>query len=340
MKIALTCSIKPENLTPEDREKYAEFDSRGTINDLADAIKANGHDIEVIDVRKNIRDVLISKKNEIDLVFNVAEGIEGEEREALVPGVCEELGIPFSGAGFKTSVIVLNKAKAKEVLVKENIPTPRFQIFNSWEEELRGLSFPLLVKPMLEGSSRGIFNDNLVDNLDDLKKIVKKLVRDYKQPVIVEEFINGREFTVAVIGYKNPVILPIVEIKFDHLPDDLHPMDSYEAKWIYDSPEIIENNPDKDPLVCPAKISDGLKKKIEETVLNTYKALDCKDWARIDVRLDKDGIPNILEVNTPPGFMKDPLENSRLPKAAYANGWSYEKLIGEVLDSAIKRWGL
>jgi len=335
MKIAITCSIKPDILSEEDKEKYAEFDSRETINDLADAIKANGHDVEVIDVREDIKDVLMAKKDNIDLVFNVAEGMEGEEREALVPGVCEELGIPFSGAGFKTSVIVLNKAKAKDVLVNANIPTPRFQIFSDGEEELKDLSFPLLVKPLIEGSSRGVFNENLVSNVDGLKKIVKKVVDGYKQPAIVEEFIDGREFTVSVIGYNNPIVLPIVEIRFDHLPDDIHPMESYEAKWIYDDPKV-----GRDSLICPAEVSDELKKAIEENVLNTYKALDCKDWARIDVRLDKDGVPNILEVNTPPGFMKDPLENSRLPKAAYVNGWSYEKLIGEVLNSAIERWNL
>jgi D-alanine-D-alanine ligase len=267
-------------------------------------------------------------------VFNVAEGLDGYDREALVPRICEELEIPFSAAGSVTLVNNLDKAKTKDILEENNIATPKFQVFDKEEEQLmETMNFPLLVKPMLEGSSKGIFNENLVDNEAELKKIIKKTVDEYKQPVIVEEFLNGREFTVSVIGYNNPIILPIVEIKFDHLPEDVHPMDSYEAKWIYDSPEFIEKNK-VDPIVCPALIDEVLEKKIEEIVLKTFKVLDCKDWSRIDVRLDKDGIPNILEVNALPGFMKDPKENSRLPKAAYAAGWSYDKLIGEVIKSA------
>lgn len=332
----MTCSIKPENISEKDKEKYAEFDSRETINDLADAIKANGHSLEVIEVRDNIRQVLETKKNNIDLVFNVAEGLEGEDREAIVPKICEELNIPFTAAGSRTLIITLNKAKTKEILEKNNIPTPKFQIFENEDDELfEGMNFPLLVKPLLEGSSKGLFNENLVDDTESLKKIINKIIKNYNQAAIVEEFLNGREFTVSVIGYKEPIVLPIVEVKFDHLPENIRPMDSYEAKWIYDNPKS-----GIDPLVCPAEIDEELENKVKETTLKAFKALDCKDWARIDIRLDKNNAPNVLEVNALPGFMKDPEENSRLPKAAYAAGWSYERLIGEVLNSAVKRWGL
>ncbi len=335
MNIALACSIKPDNIDEKDKEKYAEFDSRETIKELAKAIEANNHKVEIIDVKENIKDVLNNKKSNISLVFNVAEGLHGEEREAVVPKICEELKIPFSGAGSETSVIVLNKAKTKEILLTNNIPTPKFQVFNNEDEELKELEFPLLVKPLLEGSSKGLFNENLVNDEESLKKIIKKIKINYNQAAIVEEFLNGKEFTVPIIGYDNPVVLPIVEIKFDHLPSNIHPMDSYEAKWIYDNPEA-----EIDPLVCPAKLDKELEDKIKEIALKTFKVLDCKDWARIDMRLCKNNVPNVLEVNTPPGFMKDPKENSRLPKAAYALGWSYEKLISEVLNSAIKRWKL
>jgi len=335
MKIALTCSIKPAVVSDEDKEKYAEFDSMGSINDLADAIIANGHDVDVIDVREDIKDVLLAKKDNIDLVFNVAEGLEGYDREALVPKLCEELEIPFSASGSVTLINTLDKAKTKEILVSNGIKTPKFQIFSTGGEELNELSFPLLVKPMFEGSSKGLFNENLVNNLEELKKIIKKTIKGYKQPVIVEEFLDGREFTISIIGYDDPIMLPIVEIKFDHLPDDIHHMDSYEAKWIYDNPSA-----DHDPLACPAELDSELKKKIEDVALRTYKTLDCKDWARVDIRLGAKGEPNVLEVNALPGFMKDPKENSRLPRAAYSNGWSYEKLIKEVIDSAIKRLNL
>ena len=318
------------------KEKYAEFDSKETINDLAEAIRANGHSVEVIDVREDIEDILINKKNNIDLVFNVAEGLEGYDREALVPMICEELEIPFTAAGSETLVITLNKAKTKEILENNRIATPKFQIFENEDDELlEDMKFPLLVKPLLEGSSKGLLNENLVNDNESLRKIIKKIKINYGQPAIVEEFLNGREFTVSVIGYENPIILPIVEIKFDHLPKNIHPMDSYEAKWIYDNP-----NAKIDPLVCPAEIDKELENKIKEVALKTFKVLDCKDWARIDIRLDKDGVPNVLEVNALPGFMKDPKENSRLPRAAYAFGWSYRELIGEIIKSAKERYNL
>jgi len=250
--------------------------------------------------------------------------------------ICEELEIPFTAAGSETLVITLNKAKTKEILENNRIATPKFQIFENEDDELlEDMKFPLLVKPLLEGSSKGLLNENLVNDNESLRKIIKKIKINYGQPAIVEEFLNGREFTVSVIGYENPIILPIVEIKFDHLPKNIHPMDSYEAKWIYDNP-----NAKIDPLVCPAEIDKELENKIKEVALKTFKVLDCKDWARIDIRLDKDGVPNVLEVNALPGFMKDPKENSRLPRAAYAFGWSYRELIGEIIKSAKERYNL
>jgi len=334
MRIAITCSIKPENIDEKDKEKYAEFDSRKTISDLAEAIRANNHQVEIIDVKGDIREILEKGKGNIDLVFNVAEGLDGHDREAMVPRICEELQIPFTAAGSNTLLNTLDKAKTKEILEENGISTPRFQVFESEHNPLlEDMRFPLLVKPLLEGSSKGLFNENLVNDANSLRKIIKKIQVNYAQPAIVEEFLDGREFTVSVVGYQNPTVLPIGEIKFDHLPPNIHPMDSYESKWIYDDPKR-----GIDPVVCPAKIDSKLEDKIKYIVLKTFKVLDCKDWSRIDVRLNKDGVPNILEVNALPGFMKDPLENSRLPRAAYAKGWSYEKLIGEVLSSAIKRW--
>ncbi|HLC96937.1 MAG TPA: ATP-grasp domain-containing protein [Candidatus Nanoarchaeia archaeon] len=267
------------------------------------------------------------------MVFNVAEGLEGFDREALVPKICEELDIPFTASGSITLINTLDKAKTKEILQEHGIPTPRFQVFETRDEDLLDLEFPLLVKPLLEGSSKGVFNKNLVNNEEDLKKMIKETIQKYTQPAIVEEFLDGREFTVAIMGYKDPIVLPIIEITFDHLPEDIHPMDSYEAKWIYDDPKK-----GVDPLVCPAKLEKGLENNIKSTALDAYEALDCKDWARIDIRLDQNSVPNVLEINALPGFMKDPKENSRLPRAAYAVGWTYQELIEKVIDSAVKRW--
>ncbi len=337
INIAITCNIKPEKSDEnEPDDKYAEFDSVETINDLKAAIEHHGHSVVVLDADETIFEKLKSHKDDIDLVFNIAEGLKGEFRESIVQIYCEILEIPCHGPGPLTAAITLNKARTKEILIANDIPTPKSQVFYADDEQLNGsLSFPLLLKPSLEGSSKGIFNENLVDNKDDLKRILSKIMKNYKQSVIVEEFLTGREFTVAVISNHKLIVLPIVEITFDHLPEGIHHMESYEAKWIYDNPNATD-----DPLICPAKLSKELEEKIRDIAIKTFKALDCKDWTRIDMRLDNEDNPYVLEVNSLPGLMKNPKENSRLPRAAYAAGWTYEQLIGEVLESAIIRWGL
>jgi D-alanine-D-alanine ligase len=204
--------------------------------------------------------------------------------------------------------------------------------------ELAGVSvrFPSIVKPQHEGSSKGIFNSSIVNNKDELIKQVANIIETYKEGAIVEEFLTGREFTVAIIGNeKNARVLPIVEIKFDSLPQGVNPIYSYEAKWIWDNAEspleIFE---------CPAKISPALQTEIEDICLKTYSILKCRDWCRIDVRLDAKGNPNILELNPLPGILPKPEDNSCFPKAARAVGMNYNKLIQQVLSIATERYGL
>ncbi|MFH1276544.1 MAG: D-alanine--D-alanine ligase [Candidatus Woesearchaeota archaeon] len=342
----MTCSIKPQELKEgESVETYAEFDSIQTITDLKDAIASHGHEVSIYNADEKLFENLKNNRKDIDFVFNIAEGLVGAFRESVAQTYCEVLNIPYHGPCPLTAALTLNKGRTKEILLANNIPTPKFKVIypnennhTSKEFDIEGLSFPILIKPMMEGSSKGIFNENLVDDIEQLGRIVNKIISKYNQPVIVEEFLNGREFTVSVIGYgKELTVLPVVEITFGHLPEGIHQMDSYEAKWIYDSPEFIEKNK-VEPVICPAEINSELLQQIENTVKKTFTVLDCKDWARIDMRLDKNGIANVLEVNALPGIMKDPKENSRLPKAAYAAGWTYEHLIGTVLKSALKRY--
>ena len=136
------------------------------------------------------------------------------------------------------------------------------------------------------------------------------------------------------MGNSNPRILPIVEIKFDNLPEGMNKFDSYEAKWIYDSPEMKH-----DPLICPAKLTNKLEAKIKKVCLDAYNALGCKDWCRIDMRVMK-GIPYVLELNALPGMIPDPKENSRFPRAAFTAGMTYNQVISEVLNHALKRYNI
>ena len=193
-----------------------------------------------------------------------------------------------------------------------------------------------MVKPLYEGSSIGIRNDSLVNTHEEMRERVLWLLKNYNEPALVEEFLPGREFTVAIIGNGSEArVLPIVEIIFDTLPRGVNPIYSYEAKWIWDQ----SSNPLK-IFECPARLGAELQSEIESICLKAYNILRCRDWCRIDVRLDTSGRPHILELNPLPGILPNPEDNSCFPKAARAAGMDYDQLINAVLDAACKRYGL
>ena len=189
---------------------------------------------------------------------------------------------------------------------------------------------------MHEGSSKGITERNLAADADALRAIVGDLLERYEQPVLVEDFLPGAEFTCGVLGNGAAArVLPIVGMNFDALPAGALPIYGFEAKWLWDRPE----NP-LDIFSCPARISDALRAEIEHVVLRAYDVLGCRDWSRIDVRLDASGRANIVEVNPLPGILPDPADNSCLPKAARAAGLDYDALIGAALEAAAARQGV
>ena len=272
-----------------------------------------------------------------DIVFNFAEGLIGVNRESHMPAILEMLQIPYSGSDALTLGICLDKSRAKEILTYHKIPNAKFLVADKLEDiEKADFEFPLIVKPISEGSSKGIFSSSFVKYRKELEDEVRRIVFSYNQPALIEEFLPGREFTIAVLGNGDETeILPIIEILYDEFPKDVVPLYSYEAKWILDTKENEFNVFD-----CPAKLDKKLEDQIKETVLRTYKVLRCKDWSRIDVRLDKNGVPNIIEINPLPGIMPDPNENSSFPKAARAAGMDYHQLIQSALYHAAKRYDL
>ena len=269
--------------------------------------------------------------------FNIAEGLFGASRESQIPAMLEMLRIAYLGSDPLTLAVCLDKSRAKEILSYYGIPTPRFLVVRS-EGQLDDLRVPVpaVVKPLHEGSSKGIFNSSLVMTGERLREEVSTVLSVYGQPALVEEFLPGREFTVGILGNGETArALPIVELKFDSLPPGVNRIYSYEAKWIWDRAE--------DPLEifqCPAKLDPALEERISTVCLDAYRVLGCRDWARIDVRLDAAGVPHILELNPLPGILPRPEDNSCLPKAARAAGMSYNQLINTVLDIAMTRCGV
>lgn len=337
MNIALAYNVRHYDplQNREKAEAEAEFDSPETIKLIKNTLVGLGHRVFLVEADEAAYPKFKRLRPKIDLVFNYSEGIRGLDREAQIPTILEMLGIPHTGGSPLSYAIGLNKVKTKEVLAAHKILTPAWQVFKNYQEKISThLKFPLIVKPQSEGSSKGIVVKSLVSDERQLRQRVKEEIQKYKQPALVEEFLDGREFTVGVLGHP-PKLLPIVEIKFDELPKGMPKFDHYEAKWIYDNPKFKS-----DPLVCPAKISKKLEKQINDSVLLAFEVLELADWARFDIRLDKRGRPNILEVNCPPGIIPDPKENSRFPRAAKVAGLNFPKLLQTVIASASKRYKL
>jgi D-alanine-D-alanine ligase len=326
-----------EEITEEEEEPppdlLAESDSDDTILAVQRAL-AERHTVVPIESDEYAFSRL--QETQPDLVFNMAERVSGPNRESHIPTLCEYLNIPFTGSDPLTLGICLDKSRAKEILSYYHVPNPQFWLFDQGDAVPDDLPLPLIVKPLYEGSSKGIKDNSLVRSAADLKARVDQVTRQYRQPVIVERFLPGREFTVGVLGnYPNLEILPVVEIDHAQLPAGAAPIYSYEAKWIWDTAEK--------PLAifqCPAHITPELQAKIESLIKSIYKVLRIRDWCRIDLRLDEQGEPQVIEINPLPGVLPNPDDNSCLPKAARAAGYTYNQLINRVVDAALARYGL
>ena len=334
-------------------DEFAEWDGAETIDAVANALSALG---DVIRLEANADFPLALRDARPDIVFNIAEGLRGVNREAHVPAICEFYGIPYSASDPFTLSLCLDKARTKEVLAFHGVPTAQFAVIRELRElgtgngerrqraasskqhrfPVPGSRFPVFVKPIHEGSSKGITEANYCETEQQLHAQVEFLLERYKQPVLIEEYLPGAEFTCAVLGNDDDArVLPIVGMNFEALPEGALPVYGFEAKWIWDRPEkpleIFE---------CPARITEELRSAIEEVVLRAYRVLGCRDWSRIDVRLDATGKPNVVEVNPLPGILPNPADNSCFPKAARAAGMSYDELIQTCLLHAAERQGI
>ena len=303
--------------------KYADQQKKDTMEQIF-KILSKSHKVVKIQVDEKISESLV--KSGVDIIFNISTGVRGESRQSQIPALLEMLGIPYVGSGILAHSLALNKAMAKEIFQYHGVPTPAFQVFQTGEEAFKSnLTFPLIAKPACEGSGFGIHKDSVVYNEQGLMKKVNELLGKYEPPVLVEEFIEGREFTVGVIGNgKNKRILPVLEIDFEDVPEEVGKFYTFEVKNDYG---------DQTKYHCPAPISLELEASIKESVSKAFDVLGCKDIARVDV-LVKNDRPYIIEINSLPGLK--PL-HSDLPKMAIVAGLSYKELIMEILEVAIER---
>jgi D-alanine-D-alanine ligase len=302
----------------DDRE--AEYDSRETIDAIAQAIESHGHTVVPLEATPDLPRVLMA--GHVDVVFNIAEGISGRNREAQVPNLCELLGIPYTGSDSATLSICLDKALCKRML--RDVATPQSQLLLTGREKLRPLKFPVIVKPNAEGTSKGITAKSVVDSEAGVREVAQSIIGRYGQPALVEEYIQGRELTVGLLGERRPRVLPPMEVVF--LKSPTRAVYDYECKQNWEKHVRYE---------VPASLSKDELRAIERTCRATFMALGCRDVARVDLRLAPDGTVYVIEVNPLPGLTPDYSDLCLIANGAKID---YRSLIGDILSGAIKRW--
>jgi D-alanine-D-alanine ligase len=325
--VGLTYDLKSDYKFKEGDplDANAEFDSLSTVDVIAKAIAANGFKVKKIGNAANLLEKIDNLA--VDIVFNISEGLSGRNRESQVPILLEMADIPFVGADALTLGLTLDKVMAKKIFIAEGIPTPKFFEVNS----AAGLidqdhcQFPLIVKPRFEGSSKGLTESSRVANPEELNKQVDFIVKTYKQPALVEEFICGQEFTVAVIGNENPEVMPVVQIKIDG-----------KLKLNNKFYTFARITSDRLEYICPARINNDLKKKLDALALKVYRAVECRDFGRVDFRVDNQGNPYVLEINPLPSLSTEDV----FMLVAQNIGITYEQIVGKILNCSLVRNGL
>ena len=339
MRVTIVYNNRPENLgrNDPDLEKHIEGDEWKTIKAIGDAIAIHKHTVSYLPVDKDLYNNLKAQKGSIDLIFNLSEGISGvADREAHLPMLAELLHIPHTGPGPLTSALILNKYRAKQIWMANGVKTAESFLVTSTSDALpSNFTYPILVKPNSDGSGIGIHETSIVNSKSELESAIKHINSHYHQDALVETYLPGREFTVAIVGNgDNLTVLPIIEINFAGLPKDAPSIDSYEAKFVYGATGVV---PMHETEFCPAIISKELETEIINLSKKAYLAIGCQDFGRIDIRLDMSGVPHVLEINHPPGLMSDPNESSFFTISARTYGWDFPTLIGNILNSAITR---
>ncbi|MBU1125068.1 MAG: ATP-grasp domain-containing protein [Candidatus Omnitrophica bacterium] len=329
MKIALTYNLKKKDST-KPADYFSECDSQETVNAIISALQSKGHSVEAVDVEPP-QVFSYFRQNRVDMVFNIAEGKRGRFRESEIPAILDYLDIPYTGSNTFSLALALNKTLTKKILKAESIPTPDFQLFETGNEQVDPtLRFPLIVKPNCEGSAKGISSSNVVHEEEALYKKVREIIVMYHQAALVEEFIEGKELTIGILENGKTTILPILEIDFA----DCVASGEYFYSWRM---KEFQGNKEMGLLPtfhCPARLDKHTESLVKQTALRTHHAVGCFDISRTDIRLSKDNIPYVLEINLLPGL--NPRE-SNFPIMAYAAGMRYEDLIEAIVMSAMKR---
>ena len=329
MRVGIAYDLKSDYISEGyTEEEAAEFDSEETIAGIENALKANGYKTERIGNVRTLLSLLHNGKR-WDIVFNICEGINGIGREAQVPAVLDIYKIPYTFSDVLVNSLTLHKGLTKRVIRDLGIPTADFAVVETKADiDKINLPFPLFAKPIAEGTGKGINPNSKITKLADLKNVCLDRLKQFNQPVLVETFLPGREFTVGIIGTGDEAeTVGLMEVCFRET-ESLH--EEHQKAKIYSYHSKANYEQMIDYSVPEKEIAD----KCYEVALAAWKGLGCRDGGRIDLRMDKKGIPNFIEVNPLAGL--NPV-HSDLPILSRMAGLSYEDLIGKIMKSAIKR---
>jgi len=301
--------------------------------DIQSALQSLGFETSIFNMSDDLDRFLdYLKAMQPDVIFNMVESLgDYAIHEMHVAGVYELLGIAYTGSGPLTLGTCLNKARTKEILMQNDIPTARFLLVENANElsaETLKLSFPIIVKPSAEDASVGIDNNSIVHTFAELKDRIAFIAKKFQAPALVEEYIEGRELNVAIIGNDPPVVLPISEIDFSGLPSGYPKIVTYDAKWM-DGTKEYEGTKGICPSILPAEV----EKEVKDLALRAYNLMECRDYARVDIRLSKAMKPFVLEVNPNPDLSSD----AGYHRSAKTAGYSYPEAIGKIVGFAVER---
>ncbi|MBM4445803.1 MAG: ATP-grasp domain-containing protein [Chloroflexi bacterium] len=329
MKIGLAYDLKETVIStpncPEDA--LEEYDSPETVEALATTLESLGHSVIKLGGGKEfITNIL---HNNVDFVFNISEGLGNyKSREAQVPSILEMLDIPYSGSDPQCLAICLDKSLTKRLVAAAGVRTPKWQLITDYRQLKQitcdDLPLPAFVKPAYEGSSKGIRLGSKVETTVQIAEVTTELLEHYKQPVMVEEFIAGDEVTVGMVGNSPPTVLGVMRV----LPKQTHTYFIYSLEIKREWEQLVDYE-------CPARLEPEILEEITDSSLKIFKSLGCRDFARLDFKLNPQGVPYFLEINPLAGLNS---KSSDLSIMASNLGWTYQALISTILNAALQRY--
>jgi len=327
MKIRLTYDLRGDWPVGEHdpKDKNAEFDKPETIDSIQGALESGGHQVKRIGNARNLLEQI--RDLDVDIIFNICEGYDGRCRESQVPILLDMHRIPYVGSDGLTLGVTLDKGLAKKIFIAEGLPTPKFFLATNSDnlDKQNTIGFPVIVKTTYEGTSKGLTENSLVRDNAGLKRQIDFITKTYDQPALVEQFIRGTEFTIAVMGNEKCEAMPVVQISM---------FGSVELGDNFYTFEMVCS--DNLRYACPAKISPEMTKTLQDLAVRAYKAVGCRDFGRVDFRVDEEGNPYILEINPLPCLDKKDIFDL-FPRV---QGTTYEATVNKILDFALARCGL